>query len=534
MTESTSTCLRHDPCPACTSSDAFAVYDDGHGHCFSCGHHTTASAEPAPATKRSKKADKFLDVTPVDIPARRISESVCRSHGYGTARHKGEVVQVADYCDEAGTVVAQKIRTADKQFSIIGDAKAMKLWPQWRFKPGGKRLLICEGELDLLCWQSLGEDRWPAVSVPNGAAGAKNAIAKSIDWVESFDEVVLCFDNDEAGKAATDAVCSILTPGKALVMRLPGGVKDICDAAKAGLAKELVDAFWKAIPRRPDGIVGTQEILAALLNPPTPGVPYPWSGLTRMLNGMRRGELVTLTAGTGVGKSLVAGLIAHHLVKGGLKIGYISLEESLSRTAERLIGAEIGRQLHLSREGVTPQMLQEVWNNVFAGKVVVFNHFGSMDAETLLARIRYMRIAEGVDFLVLDHLSILVSGWDSDSGDERRLIDNVMTTLRSICEQTGVGMLLISHLRSPDKGSTHEEGARPKLSELRGSKSISQLSDAVIAVVRDQMGEDPNRSEVWVLKNRHSGITGRAATLRYDPDTGAMAEESYVEGSDFF
>lgn len=525
MTDTTSTCLRHDPCPACASSDAFAVYDDGHGHCFSCGHHTTSSTA-APAPVKKKRADKFLEVTPVDLPARRISESACRNNGYGTARSKGEVVQVADYCDDSGNLVAQKIRTASKEFTIIGDAKAMKLWPQWRFKPGGKRLLICEGEIDLLCWQSLGEDRWPAVSVPNGAAGAKNAVAKSIDWVESFDEVVLCFDNDEAGKKATEDVCGLLTPGKAMVMRLPAGCKDICEAAQQGKAKELVDAFWRAVPKRPDGIVGSQEILAALLNPPTPGVAYPWQGLTKMLNGLRRGELVTITAGTGVGKSLVAGLIAHHLVKDGLKVGYISLEESLGRTAERLIGAEIKRQLHISREGVNPQMLQEVWTNVFAGKVVVFNHFGSMDAETLLQRIRYMRIAEGVDFLVLDHLSILVSGWDSEAGDERRMIDNVMTTLRSICEQTGVGMLLISHLRSPDKGKTHEEGERPKLSELRGSKSISQLSDAVIAVVRNQMGDDPHLSEVWVLKNRHSGTTGHATNLRYNPDTGEMTEEA--------
>jgi len=524
MTESI--CLRHEPCPECPSTDACAVYDDGHAHCFSCGTHFPkfpGGESESKAVVTHTAASGFLQIKPVDLPSRQITESVCRNNGYGVAQWKGQQVQVANYCTADGQVVAQKVKTASKEFSIIGDAKAMTLWPQHRFRPGGKRLLLTEGETDLLCWQTLAGDRWPACSIPNGAAGAKNAVAKAIDFVESFEEVVICFDNDEAGRKATAAVCEILTPGKARVMRLPEGTKDICDAVQKGHSKELVQAYWEATPSRPDGIVGGAEILKALLNPPQRGFTYPWEGLTNLLLGLRRGELVTLTAGTGVGKSLVAGLIAHHLIKQGQRIGYISLEESLTRTAERLVGAQLRRPLHLGRDGVSPQELAQCWNDHFDGRVAVFNHFGSMDAETLMTRVRYMRIAEKVDFIILDHLSILVSGWGD--GDERRLIDNVMTTLRSICEQTGVGMLLISHLRAPDQGrKTHEEGGRPRLSELRGSKSISQLSDAVIAIVRDQLGEDPNVSEVWVLKNRFTGQVGRACCLRYETETGCMEE----------
>lgn len=518
--------IRHGPCPECLSSDACAVYDDGHAHCFSCGRHFNSFNQDEPRVSKPRSSDReFLQITPCDLPKRHITSAVCRSHGYGTAVVRGETLQVANYCDASGALVAQKTRTASKDFSIIGDSKAMRLWQQHRWKPGGKRLLITEGEIDCLAWQTLSGDRFPAVSIPNGASGAANAIAKSIDFVESFSEVVLCFDNDEAGQAATEAVCAILSPGKALIMRPPEGAKDICEAIQKGLGDKLVDAFWRAVPFRPDGIVGSRELLKALLHPPAAGIPYPWKGLTDMLMGLRRGELVTLTAGTGVGKSYVAGLIAHNLIRQGHRVGYISLEESLTRTAERLVSAHMGVLLHIDRSGVTDQQLASVWKENFDGRVVVFNHFGSMDAETLLARVRYMRVAEGVDFIVLDHLSILVSGWSSADGDERRLIDNAMTTLRSICEQTGVGMLIISHLRSPgDKAKSHEEGGRPKLNELRGSKSISQLSDGVIAIVRDQQGDDPHLSEVHVLKNRHTGQVGLACKLRYDPTTGRMEE----------
>lgn len=525
MTESK--LVHHGPCSKCDSSDACAIYDDGHAYCFSCKTHFPGSEKPAETKTEKKSAPGLLSVTYSAVPSRKITLDVARSNGYGTATWNGQKVQVAEYCDDRGQVVAQKVKTADKKFTILGDAKQMRLWPMHRFKSGGKRLLITEGETDLLAWQSLPSqaNRWPAVSVPNGAPAARKAIAKCLDFVESFDAVILCFDNDDAGRAAVEEVCNLLTPGKVKVMHLPSGCNDICDAVQQGQSAELQELYWSAAPKRPDGIVGSEEILEALLKKPDPGVEYPWEGLTNLLHGLRRKELVTLTAGTGVGKSSVAGLIAHSLVKRGIRIGYISLEESLSRTAERLVSAELGRPLHLSREGVTDETLESTWREVFDNYVVIFNHFGSMDAEGLTQRVKYMRVAEGVDFVFVDHLSILVSGWGD--GDERRLIDNVMTELRSICEQTGVGMVLISHLRSPTNGEkAHEEGGRPKLNQLRGSKSISQLSDAVIAIQRDQQGEDPHTSEVVVLKNRFSGRTGLACKLRYDIESGLMQEVS--------
>ena len=524
MTESQ--LLHHGPCSSCDSSDACAVYDDGHAYCFSCETHFP-SVEGPPQEEPKVRSEGLLSVQYSAIPKRGITLDVARSNGYGVGTWNGQKVQVAEYCNEKGEVVAQKIKTADKKFTILGDAKQMRLWPMHRFRNGGKRLLITEGETDLLAWQSLPSqaNRWPAVSVPNGAPAARKAIAKCLEFVESYDEVILCFDNDDAGRGAVEDVCNLLTPGKVKVMQLPQGCNDICDAVQQGRSAELQELYWSASAKRPDGIVGSEEILEALLKKPEFGVDYPWEGLTDMLHGLRRKELVTLTAGTGVGKSSVAGIIAHSLVKRGIRIGYISLEESLARTAERLVSAELGRPLHLTRDGVTDELLKSTWKETFDEMVVIFNHFGSMDAEGLTQRVKYMRVAEHVDFVFIDHLSILVSGWGD--GDERRLIDNVMTELRSICEQTGVGMILISHLRSPNQGEkSHEEGGRPKLNQLRGSKAISQLSDAVIAIQRDQQGEDPHTSEVVVLKNRFSGRTGLACKLRYDVDSGLMQEVS--------
>jgi twinkle protein len=131
-------------------------------------------------------------------------------------------------------------------------------------------------------------------------------------------------------------------------------------------------------------------------------------------------------------------------------------------------------------------------------------------------------------WIFLDHLSILVSGQE-DMGDERKSIDLLMTKLRSLVEETQIALMLVSHLRraSGDKG--HEDGREISLSHLRGSQSIAHLSDAVIAMERNQQEEDEklaNTSTVRILKNRYTGDTGIATYLHYNRETGRMSEVS--------
>lgn len=156
-----------------------------------------------------------------------------------------------------------------------------------------------------------------------------------------------------------------------------------------------------------------------------------------------------------------------------------------------------------------------------------YDHWGSLESENLLNHIRYMAKALGVEYIVLDHLSIVVSG--IDSGDERRLIDNTMTKLRGLVEECKLGLVLVSHLKRPD-GRGHENGAETTLAQLRGSAAIAQLSDCVVGLERDQQDpESRHLTNVRVLKNRFSGDTGLATTLRYSQTTGRLVEAEITQ-----
>ena len=201
------------------------------------------------------------------------------------------------------------------------------------------------------------------------------------------------------------------------------------------------------------------------------------------------------------------------------------------------MSVEASKRLYIQevRETVPQEQLKAYEEaTVGTGRVFAFDHFGSIQTDEILARIRYMIKALDCKFIILDHLSILVSGLEGD--DERRNIDKMMTNLRSLVEETQCCVLLVSHLRraSGDKGQ--EEGKEISLSMLRGSHSIAQISDAVIAMERDQQATDPvvaNTTTVRVLKNRYAGETGVGAYLLYDRDTGRMTEIDDPNKEDF-
>jgi twinkle protein len=199
------------------------------------------------------------------------------------------------------------------------------------------------------------------------------------------------------------------------------------------------------------------------------------------------------------------------------------LEESTKRTALGLMGLHLNRPLHIDRTGVTEEQMKEAFAaTVGNGRCYLYDHFGSTEIDNLLARVRYLAKACECKWIFLDHLSIVVSGLGD--GDERRLIDNAMTALRSLVQETGVGLILVSHLKRPE-GKGHEEGAATSLSQLRGSHAIAQLSDMVLGLERNQQGDDANQTVVRVLKNRFSGETGLACHLRYEQGTGRLHAE---------
>lgn len=475
------------------------------------------------ATEATSGSFIKFDIT--ELSKRSLTDETCRKWRYGVGEYQGSPVQVANYYAVGGELVAQKLRFPDKTFRILGDSDRMGLYGSSLWSEGGKMVTITEGELDALSVSQMFNNSWPVVSVPNGAKSAAKYIKKQLDWLEKFETVVFCFDMDDHGQKAAKECSLLLSPGKAKIASLP--LKDANEMLVTGRGKQLVDSIWKARVFRPDGVIPGEELWEMVSTEDNKAsIEYPWDGINSKLLGIRAGELVTLCSGTGIGKSSVCRELAHWLIGRGAKVGYIALEENVKRTAQSLMGIQMNCPPFKWTEcKVSTRQMKAAFDATLGTKnIVLYDHWGSCDSDNLVSQIRYMAKAMGCTHIFLDHLSIVVSGLAD--GDERRIIDNTMTKLRSLVEETKVAMFLVSHLKRPE-GRGHEDGAQTSLSHLRGSHAISQLSDAVIGLERDQQDrEEANFMTVRVLKNRYTGDTGIACRLEYCKNTGRLSEST--------
>jgi len=547
--------LYHTSCPKCGSSDALAIYEkpDGRldGYCWSCnkfvpqGEAEESEEDDRPkitsGLDRNKGIDWIKDLPIQALPDRGISEDACKEFGVRVSfdTGTGEVDRHYYPVYKHGKITGYKERTvATKDFISRGDTKGCEFFGQHLYAGGSRKLLIVvEGELDCLAAYDIlkkNNKNYAVVSIPHGAASAKRNAQDALEWLESFENVVLMMDQDSPGQKAAKDIAELLTPGKAKIGSM--SEKDTNDMLLQRKYGEWVKAVWNAKEYRPDGIIRLSQAWDEMwADDSIDSIPYPWDGLNDKLYGVRPREIVTITSGSGMGKSAIIRELEHWLFKKTEdNIGVLALEESIGRTQWGIVSVDASLPLHIreERKNVKREVIKQHWDNTAGtGRFISYDHFGSTSEENLITQVRYLIKGMDCKWIFLDHLSIVVSAME-DGGDERRTIDSIMTNLRKLIEETGAGLFLVSHLRrgSGDKG--HEQGANVTLNQLRGSHSIAQLSDAVIGLERNQQADDPkiqNMTKIVVLKNRYAGLTGAAAHLYYAKETGRLYQVDDIE-----
>jgi len=528
------------PCHSCGGSDPVSQNADGSAYCFSCNtyfkDYGTSEVQQDNVTDFESYQPRQDGASFNALTDRDISIETAKKYGVKSTTTVGGQVTSHHYpFYNNGEQVATKIRKQNKQFAWQGDSKETGLFGEQLFKSGGKFITIVEGECDAMAAYELLGSKWPVVSIKSGAQGGARDVKNSLEFLESFETVVICFDSDDVGKQGAKAIAKLLKPNKAKLMTLPEGFKDPNDMLKSRKHTAFVSAFWDAKTYTPSGILNLSTQLEAyrkLQTEKKDSIPYPWHGLNAKLEGMRSGELVTLTGGTGLGKSSVTREIEHWLINHTKdNVGIVALEENWARTAEGIMSIEANAKLHLNsvKEEVGEDKLLDVYRNVFMGenegRVWIHAHLGVNHLDDIFSKLRYLIVGLDCKWVVVDHLHMLVL--QALDGDERKAIDSIMHRLRSLVEETGVGMILVSHLRRVDGNRGHENGIETGLSHLRGSQSIAQLSDAVISLERNQQSDDDieaSTTKVRVLKSRYTGDVGVACSLMYDGDTGRLCE----------
>ena len=519
-------------CPECNSSDGNVRHSEGYSFCFVCKTRFGENMQTETVVPMKRESSIKTVGTLGAITERGISKETAQKYNTDVkVSGNMNTHHIYKYFDEGGNNIGNKVRNVStKDMWVEGGMSDALLFGQNIFAPNGKYITITEGEVDAMSAFELLGSKWACVSIKTGAGSALRDCKKSFEYLDSFQNIVISFDMDKQGRDASEQVAQLFSPNKCKIMHMEH--KDANEFLQLNKREEFTRAWWNAQPYTPAGIVNLKDLGDALYTEEyCETCSYPWHKLNHKTYGMRTGELVTFTSGAGMGKSSVMRELMYHLLKNTEdNVGIIALEEGIKNTTFNIMSVEANARLYIKevREKFEQEQLN-TWqeNTVGTGRFFAFDHFGSMDNDEILSRIRYMAQALDCKWIFLDHLSILVSG--QEDTDERKSIDILMTKLRSLVEQTNIGLLLVSHLRRPTGDRGHEDGREVSLSHLRGSASIAHLSDSVIALERDQQAEDDvlaNTTTVRVLKNRYTGDTGIATHLFYDKETGRMKEIS--------
>lgn len=450
---------------------------------------------------------------------RKITEETCRKFGYMVGHLRGKSVQIAPYYDASGTMVAQKIRDQDKNFSILGDGSKLPLFGQNLWATGGKKIVVCEGELDAMSVCQAQGLKWPAVSVPNGAKAAKKAIKNAIEFLESFEEVVLMFDQDEPGREAAAECAELFSPGKCKIATLP--MKDANELLMAGRQQEIITAIWQAKAYRPDGLVNAKDLREEIVKPTEFGLPWFIEDLTKLTYGRRYGEVYGLGAGTGVGKTdLLTQQIAYDIDVLKMRVGTIFLEQKPAETAKRVAGKLAGKRFHVPDAGWDVHELSAYVDRL-GDSLVMYDSFGETEWDAVKTKIRYMAVAEGIKLIYVDHLTAM-----ADTADERGSLEQIMKEMAGIANELGVIIMFVSHLATPEQGKPHEEGGRVTIRHFKGARAIGFWSYYMFGLERSQQAEDLEERQTTtlrILKDRYTGqATGEVIYLKYDTDTGLL------------
>jgi len=455
---------------------------------------------------------------PAAIPSRGLTKAVAEKYKALTSGNKVSLIYTID-----GKPVGFKERgISEKTFKFNGNAQA-DLFGQAAFSKGGKSVTITEGEYDAMAAYQMMFMSEPCVSVINGASGAVKDCKRNYEWLDSFEKINICFDSDKAGQDAAVAVAELFDPRKVRLVKMT--LNDPNDYIKQGREREFIDSHRKAGPFTPDGILAGNDLYEMVSTPPNyDSVAYPFFGLNKMTKGMRTGELVTFVAGTGVGKTQVMRELLYHLIqedKGS--VGTLFLEEPVRDTGLGMMSIHADKMLHLPDTQYTKEEFDEAYNATLgSNRVYLYDSFGSNSVERIVSMVRYLARSCDCKYIILDHISIVVS---DHAKDERKALDEIATKLKTLTIELDICLLMVSHLNRDKNRKPPEEGGTINLQDIRGTAGIGQLSNMIIALERNTQAEDElerNTTKVRVIKNRFTGETGVADSLLYSRHTGRL------------
>lgn len=561
----------HTNCDKCGSSDAKAVYSDESTYCWNCQSTKPSDEWLAENSKDIKKTRSKLkvknteDAVVVDknekpivteeqtasLKARTviqgsgyrgIRDNILGAFGVRTEYNKDDDLIAVYYpCTQNGELTGWKPRVHPKTFgnSIGRTGSTCELFGQFKFNKPSKTCLVVGGEHDVLAAYQMLQDYvkskgndydTPVVSPTIGETGSAKQLAAQYSWFDKFDKIILGYDNDKAGKEATEKAVAVLPKGKVFVASW--SAKDPNEMLEKGKEKAFINDYFSAKAYVPAGVLGSEELFDRIVNQSIQmKVAFPpfLNKLNTMLGGgLSLGHSYTISGVTGGGKtSLVNEMVYHWLFNSPYKVGIVSMELNAGQYGEVMLSRHIQQKIakldhveksKLLEDNTTKEAARELFETDEGGSRFMLIDDRDSSMEQLQSVIEQMIIGSGVKVIIVDPWSDCLDGM---SNDEQALANK---WIKSCIKSHGVSFVLVNHVRKSQGGGKNDQSAGGKISEsdIMGSSTTMKSASANILLMRNKEAEDEierNTTHISLAKNRLLGLTGHAGDVYYDFNT---------------
>ena len=534
---------------SCGSQDGLQVFEgeDGYnGYCYACNtfvpdpyKNKPRGYKPTVIRKSDEQiAQELADINEcvsIGLPERKLHVKALEHFGIkvGVSEKDGKTPTVTyfPYTRDSKVVKYKCVLIANKKMWSVGDSADIDLfgWEQ-AIKTGERRLYITEGEYDaaalftIIKKHNTGDfkDMTPAVcSLPNGAGQAKAVISKLLPKIKRhFQEVVLVFDTDQAGRKAVDDVMAIAP--KWLDAVLP--CKDANSCLMEGHSKAAFGAVrFRAAKPKNSRVVSGKSLIEAGRKESQYGVSYPWEGLTNLTRGIRKGETIYIGSGVKMGKSEVVNALADHLIRAHQwKVFLAKPEEANAKTFKLLVGKAAGKIFH---DPTVPfdYDAYDKWAPKIADSVYMVNLYQHLGWETLKGDI-IQAVGDGCQAVIIDPITSLMP---DNAAEANEKLQEIAKELAAMAMDLDIVIFIFCHLKAPTNGEPHERGGKVLSNQFAGSRAMMRSCNYMIGMEGNKDPELPveekNLRDLVVLEDREFGNTGKVE-LYWDRHTGLFNE----------
>ena len=527
-------------------------------HCFACGW-TIPSEEHMEKSGWGYEYDEEFDNMGLEFN-KEVHDKLKENTGLDSKGYRGILPETSkffgnryEYSETTGEVVktyypvtdkyeisGYKVRSHPKDFrNPLGTVgKDCDFYGQFRFKTHTGICVIVGGEIDQnSAYQMLKtqqkDKRYDEIAVVSSTVGEGAAFKQAqgqYEFLNQFKKVIIAMDNDEAGKAAMEALAEVLPKGKVYVMNMrrkdPNSyIWDKGRDQSVNFVSEFVSDFWAAKPYTPEGVKSAgesfDEIEDELLKPRITLPPYMHKMQEMMGGGVIQGRILNVIGDTSGGKSTHINRMVHHWIYHSPVIPtIISLEATAGQYLLEMLSVHLEKNLRWSMDDrelihwIKSEQGQKIKQELCFKDdgtprfYLIDNRDKSI--KELEKQMEKLNQKHGSKLFVIDVLTDLLRGSEEEHAEDH------MDWQRNM-NKNGVTICNLLHTRKPGQSP---DGKTRKVTEFDalGTGSFVQSAAYNIVINRDKLAEDPlvkNTTEVDLPKCR-GGKTGNAGEWYYD------------------